>query len=82
MKFHCPIGGCHLHRAKNIIPVLGDRTQDPVKVGPAVKRDQCSRFFRGRRLAEDKDDLGAATGTQLNPRLQGGARIEAGADFA
>ena len=81
-EVHRPIRGFYLHRAKNVIPVLDDRAQDLFKVGAAVKRNQCSRFFRARRLAEEKDDLRAAPRTQLHLRLQSGARVEAGADFA
>ncbi len=53
-----------------------------IKIGPAVERDQRPRLFRGRRLAEEKDDLGAASRAQLDRRLQGRARVEAGANLA
>ena len=79
---HSTIRSCYLHRTKDVIPVLHDRAQGPIKIGAAVKRDQRSRFFHGRRLAEEKDDLGTAPRTQLHRRLQGGAWVEAGADFA
>src|SRR3990172_6541557 len=79
---HSPIRCGHLNLAKNVIPVLHDRAQGPIKVSPAVERDQCSRFFRGRSRAEEKDDLGTAPRTQLHHRLQGTARVEAGADLS
>ena len=41
-------------------PVLHHRAQDSIKVSRAVARDQRPRLFRGRRLAEAKDDLGTA----------------------
>ena len=79
---HRPIRCRHLHRAEHVVPVLHHRAQGLIKVRRAVARDQRPRLFRGRRLTEEKDDLGTASGTQLHRRLQGTARVETGADLA
>jgi hypothetical protein len=62
--------------------MVHNRAQGPIKISPAVERDQRSRVFHSRGLAEEKDDLGTAPRTQLHYRLQGTAWVEAGADLS
>src|SRR3990172_12720091 len=78
---HSPIRCGHLNRAKNVIPVLHNRAQGFIEGSPAVARDQSPRLLRGRRLAEEKDNLSTTARAQFHRRLQGSAWVEAGADF-
>ena len=77
---HGPVRRRHLDRAEHVVPTLLDSPQGPIEVGRPVPRDQSPRFFPGRRLAEEEHDLGPSAGGQLDQRLEGTARVEAGAD--
>ena len=56
------------------------RGEDRVEVGGPIFCDQGKRFRLARRFAEQENDFGHAIGLELEPGLQGAARIEPGAN--
>ena len=56
---HRSIGSPHLHRAEDVVPSLGDGSQDRVEIGLPVTRDQLRSLVVTRPLPEEEHDLGA-----------------------
>ena len=78
-EVHRPVRRSHLHRAQHIVPVVHDAAQDRIEIGGPVASDQGLRIGRGRRLAEEEDELHRLPRLELDRRLQGAAGVEAGA---
>ena len=77
---HRSIGSPHLHRAEDVVPSLGDGSQDRVEIGRPVPSDQRRRLVGTRLLPEEEHDLGSPSRAQLDHGLEGAAGVEGGAD--
>ncbi len=77
---HRAVGRPHLDRALGVVPVARHAAQRRLVVGRSPAPDEVGRRRGPVRLAEQHEDLGPRPVGELEAGLQGGARIQAGAD--
>src|SRR5208337_3150271 len=77
---HGAIGGLHLNRAEDVVPKPGHLAEYQIEIDGSVALDQGKRCRLRRRLAKKENHLGRSVWPELDGRLQGATRIEAGAD--
>ncbi len=79
-NIHGAVGRAHLYRPQGVIPESGHLSENRVEVCCAIAFDQCYRFRRGCRLAQEKCDFDFCVRRDIDQGLQNAARIETGAD--